>query len=306
MTWAIGIDIGGTKIALAAVDDGGCLTLARTFPTPATGPAILALLARETAALMDDAVASGRDRPAGIGVGTGGVVDQGVGVILHASDLIGRWAGTPVAEVLSAATNTQVRVDNDGNAFALGEWRFGAGRATREALYVAVGTGIGGGLVLDGRLRRGPRHLTGEFGHLPFPTARRCSCGLTGHVEAVAAGPAMAAAYSEAAGHEVTDLRDVAERVALGEKLACQVVDAGASALATALAGVLVAVDVRVVVIGGGVACGLGERYRATVANALTSALPHGLTVDVRTAELGPGAAVAGAAALVLIPPERA
>ncbi len=301
MTVAVGLDVGGTKIAAGVVGDDGTVTQLTRVPTPAIGAEVVRALVATASGLLAQARADGRE-VAGIGVGTGGVVDHTAGRVVAATDLIGQWAGTDVAGPLRRATGLPVRVDNDGNAFGLAEARWGAARDTPDALCVAVGTGVGGGVLLDGAIRRGAGHLAGEFGHLPWPTARRCSCGRTGHVEAVAAGPAMTAIYRERSGRgpdAARDLHAVVERRAGGDPVAAAVLDEGATALGTVLAGLAVALDVGTIVLGGGVASA-GAWYRGAVARAVDAVLPHGARVEVRPAAQGPLSSVAGAGALVL------
>ncbi|AHH93526.1 ROK family protein [Kutzneria viridogrisea] len=294
--WAVGVDVGGTKIAGALVGADGVVRGRTVVPTPARdgARAVLAAMAELVRAL-----AAGTP-VVGVGVGTGGVVDAATGTVLSATDLLPGWAGTDVAGELRALTGLPVRVDNDGNALALGEHHFGAGRGLRDGVYVTVGTGIGGGIVLDGVLRRGATHSAGELGHLPVPGAegRRCSCGATGHVEAVASGPAMTSRYREVTGEQVTDLRAIAERALAGEQAASAVLAEGGAALGAALAGLANALDPQVVVLGGGVA-EIGEPFLGPVERALRSAaLPGPSRVALRPALLGTDAPLAGAAVL--------
>jgi glucokinase len=309
MALAIGVDIGGTKVAFGIVSRDGTVDHRRSFPTPGSGTEIVELLIRECAELLGIAARDGvagrdgvarRDGVAGVGVGTGGVVDSRRGSIVHASDLIKEWAGTRLADRLSAALGLPAYVDNDGNTFALAESWFGAGRDADDALYVAVGTGVGGGMTLRGELRQGPRNLAGELGHLTYPTHRRCSCGLPGHVEAVASGPSLTAIYRERSGSHVETLEEVVARANGGEALARSVLDDGARSLGRALSGVLLALDLPVLVLGGGVGLGLGARYLQGVRNAILTELPYSCGVDVRPAMLGSTASVAGAGALAL------
>jgi glucokinase len=293
--WRIGVDVGGTKIATGLVAPDGRIRGALTVPTPATqGPdAILDAIGGCVLRLRETL---GRDEHVtGVGIGTGGVVDHTAGVIVSATGLLHGWAGTPVAQRLSTRLGLPVAVDNDGNAFALGEHLFGAGRGLSDVVYVAVGTGIGGAIVLGGRLRRSPHHTAGELGHLSCDVAssRPCSCGSPGHLEAVASGPAIVAAYGDPA---VTDLRVVTDRAAAGDTGAAAAIARGAAALGRALAGLAGAIDPEAVVLGGGVAQ-LGEFLWTPLAAAFRgTALPGLRDLPLLPAELGPHSAVVGAA----------
>ncbi|WP_406134840.1 ROK family protein [Streptomyces sp. NBC_01089] len=302
----VGVDVGGTKIAAGLVSADGTLLTSLVRPTPAAeGPA--AVLDAIAAAVLD---LPGHQQAEGLGIGTGGVIDRDSGVVLSANDLLPGWAGTRLSEELTARLGLPVAADNDANVFALAEQTYGAGVGCRSALYVSVGTGIGGGLVIGGRLLRGAHSTAGEFGHIAVPeaTGLSCNCGRTGHLEAVASGPAMTARFRELTGSDNGDgLRHVA---ALAETdpgpagtdgaAARRVLAGGAGALGRALAGLVNTVDPERVVIGGGVAS-IGAAYWEPLTDAFTAELlpcPSGLRPV--PAALGPRAAVVGAAALVL------
>jgi len=296
MTRVIGIDIGGTKVAIGVVSSDGELSNLTTFPTPSGGQAIIALLLHEVKQLM---TVDCPDPIAGVGVGTGGVVDNRTGTVLYSTDLIKQWAGCHLAAQLGVV-GLPVKVANDGLTFALGEATFGAGVGHPDCAYVAIGTGVGGAVMVDGRLRLGPRFVAGEFGHIVYPTSRICSCGKPGHIEAVASGPSMTAAYEEASGNPVANLREVAALALAGDGLAKQVLAEGARALGQVMAGVVMSLDLPVVVLGGGVGIGLGEQYRRCVSDTINQTLPHGLATEVFTARLTVAAGVVGAGVLAM------
>ncbi|MBZ4015074.1 ROK family protein [Streptomyces purpurogeneiscleroticus] len=296
----LGVDVGGTKIAAGVVSADGALTATLVRPTPA---------AQGRTAVLDAIAATVRELPGwdgaeGLGIGTGGVVDRDRGVVRSANALLPGWAGTRLNEELSARLGLPVAADNDANVFALAEQTYGAGAGCASALYVSVGTGIGGGLVTGGRLLRGAHWTAGEFGHIAVPEAagRPCNCGRKGHLEAVASGPAITARFRELAGDaDVYDLRTVAAladsdtsaeaaRTALAE---------GAGALGRALAGLVNTMDPERVVIGGGVAS-IGAPFWAPLTETFAAELlPGPAGVRPVPAALGPRAAVIGAAALL-------
>lgn len=301
MTGAIvvGVDVGGTKIAAGLVDRGGAIVRSLRVATPAKsgGIAVVSAIADVVHELLSEVDG---EAVGGVGVSTGGIVDHDSGRILAATDLIAGWADVALADELATRLDLPVTVDNDGNAFAVAAHRYGAARGADSAICVAVGTGIGGGLVLDGRIRRGPHFLAGELGHLPAGGDRRCSCGVIGHLESVAAGPAMSAAYAAATG-VVADLREIAAAAESGDAVAESVIRAGATALGRAMGGLAVVLDVDLVVVGGGVAS-LGFTYLDSIQEAVTAEVPHNHKVHVRPTALGPDAAVIGAASLVTPP----
>ncbi|GAA0461653.1 ROK family protein [Streptomyces olivaceiscleroticus] len=299
----LGVDVGGTKIAAGVVAPDGTLLATVVRPTPAAeGPT----------AVLDAIAAAVRELPGhedatGLGIGTGGVIDRDRGVVLSANALLPGWAGTRLSEELGDRLGLPVAADNDANVFALAEQTYGAGAGCASALYVSVGTGIGGGLVGGGRLLRGAHWTAGEFGHLAVPEAaeRPCNCGRTGHLEAVAAGPAVAARYRELAGE--ADVHDLRKVVAAAEQdagpageTARAVLAEGAGALGRALAGLVNTVDPERVVVGGGVAS-VGAPFWAPLTEAFAAELlPGPAGVRPVPAALGPRAAVVGAAALLL------
>ncbi|MFR9781044.1 ROK family protein, partial [Micromonospora sp. MS34] len=244
----VGVDIGGTKTAAALVGPGGTVLERREAPTPArSGPEAVLDTAAGLAADLLDAGGAGP-----VGVGTAGTVDPATGSIRYATDNLPGWAGTPVADALAARLARPVRVTNDVNAAALGECWTGAGWDRAHVLLVAVGTGLGGAIVRNGRVETGARGAAGEVGHLPAPGAERlrCGCGRYGHLEAIASGTGLAAAYANATGARVTG-RTVADRAAAGDRVARQVVDRAGSILGATLAGLVALLDPEAVVVAG-------------------------------------------------------
>ncbi len=136
-----------------------------------------------------------------VGVGTAGVVDPHTQIVSSATAVLPGWQGTDLAAPLSASLGVPVTVINDVHAHGLGEAHFGAGRGRHSVLVVAVGTGIGGAMVVGGHLMAGDSGAAGHIGHVPVPQAAGmvCSCGRTGHVEAIASGAAMARSYQAVA-----------------------------------------------------------------------------------------------------------
>ncbi|MGW9158994.1 ROK family protein [Microbacterium sp. NPDC055665] len=297
----VGVDIGGTKIAVAGFErDADRLVRAtgvRTIATPsrAGGPVIVQ-------AVVDAVVeVCGGDPVEAVGVGTAGVVGPD-GTITSATDAIACWVGFPLRSALADAVGASVSVVNDVHAAAVAEAERGAGAGAQAMLMVAVGTGIGGAVVLADGLRRGFTGTAGSVGHMeislpPNLAERRCPCGGFGHVEAVASGPGLEQSFFEETGVRLP-LREVHAAALGGDARAERVIRDGAHYLGRALASANAALDVEVIVVGGGVA-EIGESYLFEVARAYrAAAMPGPAAARVVPAKLGVDAAFTGAALL--------
>lgn len=294
MSAVVGIDIGGTKIAAAVVLADGAVRHRVERPTPA----------REGAeAILDAAAAAGAESaaqagvaPVAYGVGSAGAFDE-QGVVVSSTDHLAGWCGTDVAAGLTRRLGAPAMVVNDVHAAALGERA--AGAVPDRFLFVAVGTGIGGAVVSDGRVLRGASGMAGSVGHVRIPSSRRriCSCGGVDHVEAFASGPGIELTYAEFTGRAL-GLREIGRLAAGGDVVAAQVIRVAAEDLGESLASSVVALDPGIVVIGGGVS-GLGELFIAPLAERLRGALQRPFSdVEVVLARAGTDAALLGAGAL--------
>jgi len=187
----LGIDIGGTKVALALGDEQGALLAQRRHPTRTTGhpERDLAELADEARALCAEAGVS-LSAVRGVGVCVPGPLDPESGDLLNPPNLPG-WTRVPVRRLLADRLGLPVYVENDANAAALAEWRFGAGRGFQHVVYLTMSTGVGAGLVLAGRLYTGKHGAAGEVGHAPVAwDGEPCACGARGCLEAYVGGAA--------------------------------------------------------------------------------------------------------------------
>lgn len=290
----VGVDLGGTKIAAAVVDPDGRVGEVVTRPTPSLeGPdAVLDAVAELVGGIVGDAPV--------VGVGAAGVIDPVRGVVESSTDAIAGWAGTDLAGGLSRRLGRPVVADNDVNAHAVGEAWLGAGRGVSSMLLVTAGTGVGAAIVVDGRPLAGRRNMVGEIGHVPARGAERlrCGCGRDGHLEAIASGPGLVRHHARLAGSPATDARAVAAAAGAGDPVAAGALADAATALGTALAGLVTTLDPDVVVLGGGLA-GAGESWWDTVEATLRRELVDRLAdVPLRRPELGAVAAIVGAARL--------
>jgi glucokinase len=289
----IGLDLGGTKIAAALVAADGAVLARHTLPTPAARGAEAVL-----DALAESAHAVWAPGAAAVGVAAAGVIDPGTGTVTSATDTIRGWAGTALATGLATRTGLPVACDNDVRAAAATELADLGDDGT--LIYAAVGTGVGGAVAAGGRLLRGAGGIAGHLGHLPSPEADGlpCTCGATGHLEAIAAGPAITAHYARLGGEPAGHLQTVAQRAAQGDPRATAAITLGARAAGRALGGLANALGPHRVVVAGGVPR-IGALYR----DALCAAFAAELMGPLRTLRPvpprgGTDAAVLGAAAL--------
>lgn len=308
MRHVVGIDLGGTKTAAGIVAGDGSVLLTEQIPTLNRdgGAAILDATAAMVRSLIERAAAHGVTVDA-VGVGSAGVINAAEGTVISATDAILGWTGTAITAGLEERLGLRSAVVNDVHAHALGEAWKGAGHGAATALMVAFGTGVGGSFVVDGRPLLGHHFVGGHVGHFASPLAVHdgtplpCSCGHSGHVEAIASGPAIHAAYLRNGGRaSLTDTRAVFDSARAGDDLAVQVISTAASAAGQAVGGLINILDPGVVVVSGGLA-DAGELWWSTMEAALRAELLAPLSsVPVVRASLGNTAAIVGAASLVL------
>jgi glucokinase len=305
----VGVDLGGTKIALGVVDRAGKVLDSDRIPTRAGRPA---------AEVIDDIVTAVRDRWNGklsraspLGIGVAGQIGPD-GSVIFGPNL--DWHDVPLGTRLHDALGRPISVLNDVQAATYGEWKHGAGRGTDDLVCVFVGTGVGGGIVAGGRLRQGPTGTAGEVGHLTVVhNGRKCRCPNSGCLEAYAGGWAIAQRAQEAVaadparGESLRKLADgvgaitsetVEEGYLAGDPLARELVQETTGYLAAGLVSIVNALDPSAIVLGGGVLAGypslVGELGREVRRRALPAAV-QGLRIVA--AALGAESGVVGAAA---------
>ncbi|MCI1665107.1 MAG: ROK family protein [Atopobiaceae bacterium] len=262
MTNAIAVDIGGTKVAcgIVVLDEGERpqVISVEKVPTEAArgGEHVLSVVMGAVSRALDRAV----DPVCGIGVSSAGVIDPVSGDVTFANDLMPGWGGTHLGSELEHVFGLPCRVMGDVHAHALGEARHGSGRGLPSCLVVAVGTGIGGAFVERGTIMLGAHDVAGHVGHVSCLEAAGvpCSCGAVGHLEPVAAGPGIAAAYARLGGEaSVTDGAEIDRRAAAGEKAACEAEALAGHALGGVLGSLCNVLDPACVILSGSVAqCG--------------------------------------------------
>jgi len=298
MTWAVGIDLGGTNVRAAQVDDTGavgCVLTERLDPDRSVIP--FAQLIDMTGALIEKAAG---ERPVGIGIGATGPVDSASGVIRNPDTLPGAFQGS-VTDALSAATGLPVWLDNDADAAAVGEAWTGAGAGAQVIVCITIGTGIGVGVVRDGQIFRGTSGSHPEPGHhVVDPSGPVCYCGARGCVESLASSPAVLRAAVEAGA--LPDGASPADVfAAAGHNPACAlIVERARSALCTAVLNLIAIHAPDLVVVTGN---GHGElddllRQARRQVSGYQFAPPG---IDVCASALGGMAGCVGAARMALM-----
>jgi glucokinase len=298
------VDLGGTKIYGVLLKGAEVVNEAKVKTPTQGGPlAVVDAIAAMVRGLETDSVKA-------VGVGAPGVVDTETGTVQQAPNLHGWLEPFALGPAISDALDgVRVVVDNDVNVGTLAEHRVGAGRGTRDLLGVFVGTGVGGGLILDGELRRGQTGLAGEIGHVIVEQhGRQCGCGGKGHLEAYAgrAGLEKRARELEAEGRD-TQLVDLApakrmtsgvfaKALASGDPVTIELLDEAVVALGVAIASAVTLLDLPLVVVGGGLADRLGPAFVGRIEEATRSRLfAESSALRVIPGELGDRGGATGA-----------
>jgi glucokinase len=314
----LGIDLGGTKIGSGVVDQVGIVQYGDVQPTHAgDGPeAVIERIIAGAERVLDRAGLAYEDLDS-IGIGAPGPLDIPQGLLIQPPNLPG-WQNVPLRSIVQDRFGVPTYLENDANAAAVGEYLYGAGRETRHMIYVTVSTGIGGGLILNGRTYHGASGGAGEIGHMTIvPNGPRCGCGNRGCLEALASGTAIAregqalvergisTAIACAAGEQVT-ARDVADAMHDGDPYARQIVARAMFHLGIGMANLVNLFNPERIVIGGGLTA-LGEDLldpvrRAIAVRAFPSASAQ---VTVLLAQLGRDVGIVGAAGAAWMAAQR-
>lgn len=306
-----GIDVGGTKIAVALGDLDGPVTRLERFPSDA---------ARGPHALVGEAVATIRrmaeetgTRLVAVGIGCAGPLSRKDGLVLSPPNLPG-WDEFPVVRLVEDALGVPVLFDNDANAAALGELELGAGRGLRDMVYVTMSTGVGGGIVVDGEIVHGVFDTGGEVGHIIVkPGGHPCGCGLRGCVEAICSGKGIAertrilidegrptSMVETAGGIDLVTAETVVRAARAGDPLAVEIWDETVFYFAIGMHNILMTLAPEAIVIGGGVAAAgdmLFDPVRRLVLESSKTMMPPEY-VRILPAELGGDSGAYGAVIL--------
>ncbi|MBY8975641.1 ROK family protein [Rhodobacteraceae bacterium NNCM2] len=289
----LGVDLGGTKIEAVSLGDDGSIIDRKRIATPRGD---YEATIREIRGLVE-ALAGDGNTP--VGVGTPGSESPATGLMRNANSTI--LNGRRFSEDLAQALGRRVRLANDADCFALAEARAGAGVGFGSVFGVILGTGVGGGIVVDGKVLGGPNRIAGEWGHNPLPAPEpgeipgpECYCGRRGCIETWCSGPGLEAEFRVASGLE-RDTQEIAELARSGDPIAARVLGDHAGRLARALAGVMNIVDPAVVVLGGGLS-NLDHLYEDLPARLMPHLFSDCLRTPIVRNRLGDSAGVIGAA----------
>lgn len=312
--YSIGVDLGGTKVAAAVADRKGGLRGSTVLPTEVSqGPEHVAEQVFRSIDIALETSGVPRGEIDGIGIGSPGPLSVRRGVVIQAPNL--GWREVPIRRLISERFGIRCYLDNDANVAALAEQRFGVARGLSNIIYVTVSTGIGAGIIVDGRLYRGSGDYAGELGHSTvLEDGPLCKCGNRGCLEALSSGTAIARRARERVGRadngillelaggspEAITVPMVAEADRLGDPLAREVIDSAIRYLGIGLSNLVNLLNPEAIVVGGGVSK-LGARLLIPLRRAVKErSLPApGGQARVLLAELGDEVGVIGAAALV-------
>ena len=296
----IGIDVGGTNVKIALVNDKGEIIYSNSVPTRAEMGYEYTVnnIKQAIHDLLKETKLSTKDIE-GIGFGFPGQVDYKAGIVRNAPNIPG-WVEVPIAKLIEDEFKIPTRVDNDVRCAALGELNYGAGKGCENLICITVGTGIGSGLIVNGKLVRGASNAAGEIGHikLQINDGPICGCGDTGCLEAFASGPSIVAmAEDYIRGGKSTKFREMANGGAITPYIVCEAAKAGDP---VGMASVVNLLNPEKIIVGGGVA-DAGDLLLQPLTETLKKRAMKiaGSAVEVVPAQLGNTAGVIGASLLI-------
>lgn len=311
MRYVVGVDLGGTQLRAVLIDrEGELLAYQRTDTAAERGPTTVIAQIERLITMVTAQV--DRQDVVGIGVGTPGPLDPFDGIVLEAPNLAG-WINVPLKSLLQERTGLPVIVGNDANAAGLGEWRFGSGRGCQDFVYVTISTGIGGGVIAQGKLLLGRKGMAGEVGHMTIQTdGPICGCGNFGCWEVVASGTALARSaqgalerghqslIKEIAASSPVEGWHIAAAAERGDPLAQTLMRREGELIGAGVVNLLHLYSPERIALGGGVTKSIAqwESYMRRVVEERAMVPYRSATINLAT--LGDNVGVIGAAALVL------
>ncbi len=254
--YTVGIDVGGTNIKLGLVTPFGKIIAKTNLVTKSYRNHPRQLIDALVAAIRDLTQDNGKTLKdiAGVGIGLPGLIDVARGVVTFMPNIPG-WKNIPLRGIIQSKLKLPVFMDNDVNLIALGEWKLGAGRGYKNLVCITLGTGVGGGLILDGALYRGEGFVAGEIGHIPLnEQGPACNCGGTGCFERYVGNRTLIDKAVRMFGKKSMRIEDTFALASRGNALALRFWRETATHIGNALVGVINLLNPRLVVIGGGVA----------------------------------------------------
>lgn len=296
----VGIDLGGTNTKFGLVNAQGELLFQATAPTPwQDGRDALLSHLRETVTECMEEARRRAVKPEAIGLATAGWVDPGTGHVVYATENLPGWTGANPGAYLRQAFGLPVAVENDANALAVAEKQFGAAKAAADFVCITLGTGVGGGCYVGGRLNRGPHFFANALGHIPIdPEGRLCTCGRTGCLETCTNAAAL---VRYAASANYTSAEQVIASANAGDSIARQAIETYAKYLAIGCAAIVSLLDPELLILAGGIAQN-NPILLSTVTDELAKrvAVWQQRKLRVEFSSLGYSAGVLGAAAVAL------
>ena len=309
-----GVDLGGTNIDVGIVDINGNVIARIKRPTKAhEGPK--AVIGR-----INDSIMAVLEKPnieqknlLGIGIGVPGLIDADKGIVSFLTNLPG-WEAIPLAEILEEKFHMAVNLYNDANAATYGEYLFGSGKGARNFVYMTISTGIGGGVIIEGKLYHGASFGAAEIGHMVINMhGEKCNCGNYGCFEAMASGSAIAkfaqkaiamgrhSSIEELSGNEPIRAEHVFEAAARGDRLALDIIDNEAFYIGIGICNIMAMYNPEIIAIGGGISNQWDIFYDKMMETVANRALKQNQNAcKVLKAGLGIDAGVIGAAALMI------
>ncbi|MBN1352713.1 ROK family protein [candidate division KSB1 bacterium] len=313
-TWVVGLDIGGTKLLAGVLNKKGDIAATAKLPTKAAtgfenGRKRIVEVIRSAVA----AAGMTMEKISAIGVGSPGPLDLAKGTVIETPNL--KWKNAPVRGVIEDAFGKPVKIDNDVNAGTLGEFTFGAGIGAQHVIGLFVGTGLGGGVIINGKLLHGFNQNAAEFGHVIInPKGPKCGCGVKGHLEAYVAksgierklrkyiqrGKDTSLASILANGKQPLKSSVIAKAYKNNDKIVVKTINRSAEYLGYAVANFLNIFNPEIVILGGGLVEAFGDMYVTRVTKVATAnVFPVALrNVQIAKAQLGDNAGILGASVL--------